>query len=426
VHQIKITPKIFYGWWIVAACSIIAIVSGGIVIYSFTAFFDPIIAEFGWSYAAVSLAVSFRGVETGFMAPILGFFVDRWGPRWILFSGSIFAGLGLILLSRINTLPQFYGAFIVVGISMSCSGVGVSTPVVNNWFRRNLGKATGILCAGFAMGGLLVPVVFKLIESFGWREALVILGFACLIICIPLSFVVRHKPESYGYLPDGNPVVQPVATAPDIKAPESAKGYAEVNIGTGQALKSRTFWHLTLAYALQYLVIAAVLTHIMPFLNTVQVPRSTASLFAGAIPIVSIFGRLAAGWLSDKYSRKKVAVGSFAGVCIGTLLFDYTTSATLWPLILAVIFFSLSYGSANTLRSVMTREYFGRSRFATIFGFMLGVLCLGSILGPFLAGWTFDVWKSYHYAWIIFTSVSVVSLALLATTPGIRAKQVDS
>ena len=312
-----------------------------------------------------------------------------------------------------------------MAISTSCTGAGVSTPVVNNWFHRNLGKATGILSAGFALGGLLVPVIYALIESFGWREALVILGFACLIICIPLSFVIKHKPEPYGYLPDGDPIL-PVATTIDIKGPESANGYVEVNVGTGQAIKSRTFWHLTLAYALQYLVIAAVLTHIMPFLNTVQVPRSTASLFAGAIPIVSVFGRLAAGWLSDKYSRKKIAVGSFIGVGIGTLLFDYTTSATLWPLILAVILFSFSYGSANTLRTVMTREYFGRSRFATIFGFMLGVLCLGSILGPFLAGWTFDVWKSYHYAWIIFTSVSVVSLALLATTPGIRAKQVDS
>jgi MFS family permease len=195
---------------------------------------------------------------------------------------------------------------------------------------------------------------------------------------------------------------------------------------TRQAIKSRTFWHLTLAYTLQYLVIAAVLAHIMPFLNTVDVPRSSASLFAGAIPIISIFGRLTAGWLSDKYSRKKVAVGSFAGVCIGTLLFDYTTSVTVWPLILAVILFSFSYGSANTLRTVMTREYFGRSRFATIFGIMLGVLCLGSILGPFLAGWTFDLWKSYHYAWIIFTGVNVVSLLLLATTPRIRAKEVDS
>jgi MFS family permease len=240
-----------------------------------------------------------------------------------------------------------------------------------------------------------------------------------------LSFVVRNKPESYGYLPDGDPVL-PVTTTTGIQVPESAASYVEVNIETRQAIKSRTFWHLTLAYTLQYLVIAAVLAHIMPFLNTVDVPRSTASLFAGAIPIISIFGRLTAGWLSDKYSRKKVAVGSFAGVCIGTLLFDYTTSVTVWPLILAVILFSFSYGSANTLRTIMTREYFGRSRFATIFGIMLGVLCLGSILGPFLAGWTFDLWKSYHYAWIIFTGVNVVSLLLLATTPRIRSKEADS
>jgi len=349
----------------------------------------------------------------------MGFLVDRWGSRWILFAGSLLAGLGLILLSRITNLAQFYGAFIIVAVSTSCTGAGVATPAINHWFHRNLGKATGILSAGFALGGLLVPVVYKLIDLFGWRDALVILGSGCLIICIPLSLMVKHKPESYGYLPDGDPL--PItASIPEIKGLKSNFGVVEANIGTAQALKSRTFWHLTLAFTLQYLVIAAVLAHIMPFLNTVEIPPYTASLFAGAIPVVSMFGRLAAGWFSDKFNRKQIGVGSFFGVCIGTILFDYVTSSSLWILSLAVIIFSFSYGSGNIIRIIMTREYFGRSRFATIFGFMLGILSFGSILGPFLAGWTFDLWQSYHYAWIIFTGVNVVSLLLLATTPKVR------
>jgi MFS transporter, OFA family, oxalate/formate antiporter len=419
VPQTKKSPKIFYGWWIVAACFTICVTSGGVVVYGFTAFFDPIIAEFGWSYTAVSLAASLRGVETGLLAPVLGFLVDRWGSKWILFAGSILTGLGLIILSKVTSLAQFYGAFVIVSLATSCCGVGVVNPVVNHWFRRNLGKATGILSAGFALGGLLVPVVFKLIDLFGWREALIISGVSCLIICVPLTFVIRHKPETYGYVPDGDPVPL-VSKTPNITGPELVKVPVEIDIGVSQALKSRTFWHIALAFTLQYLVVAAVLAHIMPFLKTVDIDRATASFFAGAIPVISISGRLAAGWLSDKFSRKKVAAGSFATVLIGTLLFDYITSQTLWLLVAAVILFSVGYGCVNTLRVVMTREHFGRGRFGTIFGFLMGVLALGSMLGPFLAGWTFDVWKSYHYAWLLFTVLNAISLLLLVTTPKIR------
>lgn len=415
------SPKIFYGWWIVIDCFAIAIMTSGLVVYGFTAFFDPIIEEFGWSYAAVSLAVSLRGVETGLISPVLGFLVDRWGAKWILFTGTLLTGLGLIILSRVTSLAQFYGAFIVVAISTSFCGPGVVNPVINHWFRRNLGKATGILAAGFALGGLLVPVIIKLIDSYGWREALVILGVCCLVICVPLALIIRHKPEQHGSMPDGD-IGSLDNKSINIKNPELDLIPAEINMGVSQVLKSRTFWHITLAFALQYLVISAVLVHIMPFLNTVGIPRSTASFFAGAIPVFSVIGRLGSGWLSDKFSSKRVAVVSFAFVCLGTLLFDYVTSITLWILVLAVILFSVSYGCANTLRAVLPREYFGKSRFATVFGFLLGILALGSMLGPYLAGWTFDIWKSYHYAWILFTGVNLASLVLIATTPSVRVK----
>jgi sugar phosphate permease len=413
-------PKIFYGWWVIAACFTIAVYTGGVVVYGFTAFFDPIIVEFGWTYAQVSLAASLRGVETGLVAPAMGFIVDRWGSRWLLMAGAILTGVGLILLSRVQSLAAFYGAFILVSCSMSCCGVSVITPVANHWFRRNLGKAMSILAAGFAMGGLMVPIVIQIINAFGWRDTLVILGIGCFVICIPLTLIIKHKPEQYGYVQDGAPAP---ASAADSAEGSPVKKRPEINIGVGQALKSRTFWHLTMAFTLQYIIVGAILAHIMPFLNTVNIDRVHASFFAGAIPVLSIVGRLMAGWFSDKFNRKKVAVASFAGVCISTLMFDYITSAALWLLVLTIVFFSLSYGCANTTRSVLMSEYFGRSRFGTIFGFMMGILTLGAVLGPVLAGWTFDIFQSYHYAWIIFTVMNVASLIILATTPRVTARE---
>ncbi len=419
--QIGKPSGIFYGWWIVLVCFTCAMISG-IISYGFTAFFNPIVLEFGWSYVAVSLAASLRGAETGILSPVLGFLVDRWSTKWILFAGSLMLVSGLIFLSLVNSLAQFYGAWFVIAMGTSCCSTSVVNPVISRWFRRNLGKAMGILAAGYAISGLFVPVIYYLIESFGWREALVIMGVGFLIICVPLTFIIKDKPEPYGYRPDGDAEL-PIFKKPEVKKPEPKTIPSEVNVSTGQALKSRTFWHLTVALTFQCVVFVAVVNHIMPYLKTVNIDGSTASFFAGAIPVLSIFGRLGAGWLSDKFSSRQVTISSFIVLCLGTLLFDYVRGNSLWLLIITVIIFSVSIGSITTLRGVLTIEYFGRNRFASIYGILIGITSLGAMLGPYLAGWTFDMWQNYHYAWIIFTVINIISLALMITIPRIQVKQ---
>ena len=90
--------KNFYGWWIVLACFLITVYTSGAVILNFTAFFEPLSREFNWSYTAISVAASIRGLEQGMFAPVMGFLVDRWGSRKLLFSGAFTIGLGLILI----------------------------------------------------------------------------------------------------------------------------------------------------------------------------------------------------------------------------------------------------------------------------------------------------------------------------------------
>ena len=411
--------KIYYGWWIVLACFICAMTTG-VVGYGFTAFFNPVIQEFGWSYASISLAASIRGAETGLAAPALGILVDRWGSKWILFAGAILTGLGLIILAQTSHLAQFYGAFIIISLGTSCCGPGVVNSAINHWFRRNLGKATGILAAGFGASGLLVPVIYTLIESYGWRGALVILGIGCMVICLPLILIVKRTPEQYGYVPDGDPRPKDIKVSGN---PQVGIVPVEVSIDVSGALKSRAFWHLTLALTLQSIVVMAVINHIMPYLQNVNIDGTTASYFAGAIPVLSIIGRFGSGWLSDKFNRKRVIVVSFAIFGIGTLLFDYVRDVNLWLLFLSIPLFSISMGSVITLRAVMSLEYFCRSRFATIFGILIGIQSLGTILGPFLAGWIFDVWNSYHYAWLIFTGINLISLVLIATIPRVQVKK---
>jgi len=107
-------PKLFYGWYIVGASVIITLYAGGVVVFGFTAVFEPIAEEFSWSYAQVSLASSLRGLEMGLLAPFMGFLVDRYGPRRLILGGSLITFAGFLLLSRVNSLSIFYLSFVLL------------------------------------------------------------------------------------------------------------------------------------------------------------------------------------------------------------------------------------------------------------------------------------------------------------------------
>ena len=129
-------PKVFYGWWIVGAGFLIVLYVGGVIVYGFTAFFQPLANEFGWSYTQISLAASLRGMETGLLAPIVGLMVDRWGSRRLILSGAILSSLGLMLLSRATSLAMFYGAFAIMAVGIStCTGSVLLAPLAH-WFHR--------------------------------------------------------------------------------------------------------------------------------------------------------------------------------------------------------------------------------------------------------------------------------------------------
>lgn len=406
--------KIFYGWWVVGACLLITLLMSGFVSFGFTAFFEPIVNEFGWSYTQISLAASLRGMEVGILAPLIGFVVDRWGPRRLLFVGTLIIGLGLIFLSRINSLGMFYFAFCVVAFGTSACSPTVVMTAVANWFRRKMGKATAIAGCGFALGSLLVPAVVRLIDILTWHTAIFILGVCIWVIGVPLSLLVRHRPEQYGYLPDGeqrSTVIAYEGTVP----PQTD----EADIGVKQVVNSRAFWHIGLGLALVVLPVSAVITHVMPYLSSVGVARMTASLVAMATPLGSIIGRFTSGWIGDKFNKKMVATGFVAPMCFGLLFLRYASSETMWALVPFIILFGIGWGGTGTLRPVLLREYFGRRSFGIIFGFTMGMSAAATVIGPLFAGWVFDSWGSYHMAWMVFAFIIVVAFIIMATTPSV-------
>ncbi|MBI2853682.1 MAG: MFS transporter [Chloroflexi bacterium] len=407
--------KVFYGWWVLAACFLIAFYTIGTISFGFTALFEPIAKEFGWSYAQVSLAASLRGMEASLLAPFLGLMVDRWGPRKLIFAGAIVLGLGMIFLSRVNSMAMYYAAFFIIATGMGAFNSVVLLTAVVNWFHRRAATASGIFVCGYATGGLLVPLVAALVDALGWRKAMVALGAGTWAVVIPLSLLVRHKPENYGYLPDGAAAGMPSAAGDSKSVQPSEKDFRPK-----EALKTRAFWHISIAALCMDMVAVAVLIHVMPYLSTVHAGRLESSLMATAIPLTSIIGRLVFGWLGDKVDKRKLAGVSFALMSLGLLSFGAIVYVGIGLIVPFVVLFSIGWGGMTVTRFGMVRDYFGRSSYGAILGFSNGIMIIGGISGPFLAGRAFDVWASYQGTWFAFAALAIFGMTISLSSPTVN------
>ncbi len=417
MRSARTSPRIFYGWWIVGACFVAALYNAGVVSYGFTAIVEPLVTEFGWSYAQISLATSLRGVEVGLGAPLVGWSVDRFGARLVLAIGAAIIGLGLIILGRVNSLLMFYAAYALVSFGTTICGTTAIMAVVAKWFQRKVSTAIGITICGFGSSGLMVQLVVRLVDTYGWRSAITVLGVGMFVITVPLILlVVRNRPEQYGLLPDG------ATSSNNLKSEDETATETDTSgITARQALKSRTFWHIALIFTFNWMIASAVITHNMPYLNSLRISRGTAGWIASFIPITSIFGRFGFGWLGDRMNRKYLTVTGFTLMSLGMLSFASVTGDNKWLLVLFLLPFGIGFGGLNTMRGVLPRHYFGARSFGTILGFVMEVGIVGSLTGAPLAGLVFDNLGKYQPIWFAFSALAVLAMIVVATIPPVRS-----
>ena len=401
---------VYYGWWVVIACFIINLYVGGVIFFGFTAFFEPIRQEFGWSYTQISFATSLRGLEMGILAPVVGFLVDRFGSRKLLFLGTITLGFGLILLSATHSLAMFYASFLLITLGGGgCTSV-VTMTAVAHWFQKNVGVALGVMASGFGAGGLVVPLIVSLIYRYDWRITLILLGLGMWALGIPLSLLVQDKPEDYGHSKNGRGATE--KTCSDETSAE------EEEVAFREGIKEKTFIYLNVTEAIRMIAVTGVVTHVMPYLNSQGISRATAAVVASALPLVSIAGRFGFGWLGDRFDKRHALGGTFLLMSGGVLLFSYACNVMV--LCLFVLFFSLGFGGSMVLRGAILREYFGKSSFGKMLGIVMGSASVGGILGPTLAGYAFDSLGSYIPVWVMFFALTMLGSFLVTRMRPIR------
>ena len=403
--------RLFYGWWIVVAAALMGTYSGGTYIYGITVFVNPIIREFGWSYLIVAGAVSVTGSILGLFSPLVGGLVDRFGSKRLIIICGAFSGAGFVILGFTNSLPVFFTAFGFMSVGSMGTGSIVLQAVIANWFRRRVGLAMGATSAGVGMGGLLLPVISWLVLQYEWRTASIVLGIGTIVILTALAQVMRQRPEDHGYLPDGERL------SADFRASQLALGTRPPpapEVKVRRALKTSTFWFISLAISIYFMGLNAIILHIVPYLESVGMPAGSAALVATFLPIFSITGRLGYGWLGDRIPRKYVLAITLGSQALGLAMFLLAPAT--WALALFTVAYGPGFGGSIATGPAMVRDYFGRTSFGTIQGWLFATTSLGGMAGPVLAGWMFDSQQSYALAWAVFaaaTAAVIVPVVLI-------------
>jgi len=399
----------FYGWYMVAAALLLTTYSSGVLGYGFTAFISPIAATFGWSYAQISLATSFRALEVGALDPLMGVAADRWPSRRLVLIGVIIYGLGILCISQATSLVVFYIGFMVLGFGGALATTMVPQVVIGRWFRRNIGKASSIRSLGVGLGGVLVPLLVLTIDSYGWQTTLVILGTGMWIVGIPLSFVFRTKPEEYGLVPDGK-------LQSDVKSRVDVGG-RDFSTGAREALTMRAFWHIGITFMIQAGSRMAVMTHIMPYLSSLGIERSTASMLTMAVLLISLPARLGFGWLADIFPKKYILAISLFLTSIGLFLFWILDGSSFILMGAFAVTFGLSIGAIAPMHLSIVREYFGAAKLGTILG-LIGIFSvIGLMVWAPVAGWVFDTIGVYDPVWLIMSGASMIGVITSSTSP---------
>jgi OFA family oxalate/formate antiporter-like MFS transporter len=409
---------VFYGWWVVFAAAAIVFLSAGTFFYGFGLLVEPLTDEFGWSRASIAAAFSLRTEVGGIAAPAIGFAVDRVGVRRLTAIGVCVVAVGFALMSRVDSLWAFYATTVLVALGMSATGGATAATVISHWFRRNRGKALGLMTLGGGTSGLTAVIFAQLISDYGWRTALVIVGVGQLIFSLPLALSLRNRPEDVGLTPDGLPVESRPPAPGSSSSALAMEPAAEFT--TRQALRSPLFWKVALVFALSNFATTGLIVHQVPFLTeSAGVSDGFAAASITLMTGISIPGRLLFGGAADRYPRTMVVAIALA--CTGTGLMLLATVSEPWQIAYSLPLFSIGFGAAVPLRSVLQAEYFGLKAFGAIQGMILTVTTLFAFIGPVLAGLLYDHSASYRLAFVILACGPLLAIPLvLSLKPGER------
>jgi len=408
-QQLQQTEKrLFYGWWIVAACFVVNFIVFGISVNTFTVYVKPIETDLGWSRASVSMAVTLAALAMGAVAPFIGRLIDRSGARVLMAAGAAIVGTCSLLISYANSLPYFYTLFVISGVGQAGATLIPVSFVISNWFSEKRARALGVAMTGTGLGAMvMVPVTSWIVSTWGRRVSYRIMG--CLILTVvPVTLlIIRTSPSEMGLLPDGADHAGPNRET-EIDASEG--------LSLGEALRTRAFWLIGSMMVLSGLSAMGVAVHLMPYLTDIGHLHAAAALIISIISGLTVAGKIGLGLLADHRGVRPTIGLSYAVMLVGLVLLLNAQSFA-GACAFAVVW-GFAIGSPLLLNPTLTAECLGLKNFGAIFGVLTLFNTVGAAAGAVLSGVIYDSAGTYVPAFVLY-----IVLLAIAGVCGVMARQ---
>jgi len=398
VTDVKKKP-FFYGYTIIAAGFFIQAVVWG-TSNSFGVFFDPLIKEFGWSRATISGAASLGFLVHGISSIALGNLNDRFGPRLIMSACGLFLCLGFFLMCTLNSVWQlyfFYGLIVSIGLG-GIDVIPLST--VSRWFHRKRGMMSGIVKVGTGVGMFIMPFFINwLFNNYGWRNSFIVLAFIIIVVVLSLAQFLVRDPVLKGQLVDNG-----------VSHTSGKQNAYEEGLTFKEAIHTRQLWTVCTVYFIILFCVYTILMHIVQHAIDLGIQSSVAAGVLSTIGGVSITGRFLMGGASDKIGEKSALL--ICLLCLFLALCWLQVIHTLWMFYLFAVIYGFAHGGFFSLVSPLIAKFFGTKSHGLLFGIVIFSSTIGGAIGPFVAGYIFDVTDSYKIIFFILIVLCTIAAAL--------------
>ena len=403
----------FYGWIILACACCAGLSRQGGAVATLSVFVSPMTEAFGWSRTAISGAASLGGILAAVVSPWLGRFLDREGARLVLCLAVLTTGCANLALSMTVSLPMFYVLFCVARLNFAGPfDLGIYG-AVNNWFVARRPIANSLVTVGQMVGLVVLPMVGSLaMVHGGWRGGWIAVGTTVLAVgFIPVFLLMVRSPEDVGLSPDGGWTARGTGVGPPRPEPAFTRA---------RAVRTRSFWAVSLFTLLAYPVQAGISLHQAPFLIERGLGTTAAASVVSYFSFMSGVASFGFGVLPRGITVRWKLVTTGMLICGGALLYGQVHDArAAW---IAASFYGLGIGGLLVMLPMAWAEYFGRRSYGAIRGIALTVQVVAQASGPMISGILRDATGRYDTGLVCFAILGGASIiaAFFATPPPVR------
>jgi MFS family permease len=387
----------YYGWRVVlAACLGVMAGFGSLFVYTFAVFVKPLSAEFGWNREAISLGFGLAAITLGLISPLLGRWIDRFGPRRIILPCMTIYCCAILSLAFLHShIWQFYVTCVVLGLVGNGAAHLAYSRSISTWFQQRLGTALAFVMVGAGLGAMILPVVAQSVMTRGgWRAAYLSLGSLALLLGLPLSWryirergLVRHD-----------------------SAPVSHSG-----ITWQQGLRSPAFWIIVAVLFVSSISMNGAITHLSALLTDRGITPRDAALCASMLGGSSLIGRIGVGWLLDRLFGARVALVVNLATAAGIFLLARANSFPVGCASAALI--GIGAGGEAAITPYLLTRYFGLRAFSTLYGLTWTFYAAAGAIGPVILGRAFDLTGSYSSLLVSLAVALAFAAAMMLLLP---------